>query len=585
MSDFLFSSRRRPPGELARILRRWLGPVSERIAEHEGDWGTLAAARAPHDAEPVLRNERGVTVLVGQPFARVEFLPPGRAAEPERRAALHRLLLDGEAGGWEDRLDGPFAALAVAADGAGTVVTDLFAWVTVFAADPRGAEQPLVIGTHVDAVAEAAGARDDVDPVSAVELIGYLTITYPRTLYPAVRQVAPGSTRGFGPGGWTGGERAYWRPEERVDYASPDEAARALRAALVEDVARAVEGHPSAGVLLSGGEDGRAVLGAVPRGVRVQGFIYGESDNREVRSARRVARAYGASLIFARRPPGHDLRHLEVVAAMVGSQNQFIDVHGYGLHAELGLDRLPVVLGGFSSDALLKGDNVRRWARRRLERGEPPGIRPARPPARPGVRGELLREAAERRTAFRRRLAEMRPASADEWSYIYPFSMRKYAAVLHGNRRLFATHEPFMCNAVVRLAASVPQVWKVDRALFSRAVRPLLARSWYVPHTRNRLPYFPHAVNAAARPLLGLARGARALLTGAAGAPQESWPVWDELVRTPEMEEKERAHPFTDSPLRTVLSEDDPRVTARWPGLGRLAALQLAYLTGAGPAR
>ncbi|HEX6373127.1 MAG TPA: asparagine synthase-related protein [Longimicrobium sp.] len=582
MSDFLFSSAPRPPGELRRILERRLGHVVASVQEYAGGWGTLAVARAAHDPAAVMDDERGITVLLGEPFLRMDSIPAGPAADADRRAALHRLLLSGEEHGWADRLDGPFAALAIdPARGTGSLITDLFAWVTVFAAEAGGEQgASLVLGTHVDAVAEAAGALGDVDPVSAVELMGYLTIAYPRTLYRTVRQVEPGSVRPFGAGGWTGEARAYWRPEERTAFASPAEAADALRGALVDDVRLAVEGHARVGMLLSGGEDARAVLGAIPREVRVDTFVYGEADNREIRSARRVARAYGASVTFARRPPGHDLAHFEEVAAMVGSQNEFIDVHGYGFHASLGMDRFPVMLGGYSSDALLKGDNVRRWARRRLERGQAPGIRPARPPVLAGVRDELLAQAGARRTAFRGWMAELRPESADEWSFIYPFSMRKYATVFHGNRRLFRSHEPFMSNGVVRLAASVPQAWKLDRALFYRAMRPLLARSWYVPHTRNRLPYFPHPVNAAARPLLGLARGARALLTGTWNAGQESWPRWDDLVRIPLMHEKAAAHPIADSPLRTVFAADDPgAAVAGWPGLSQLVALQLAYLT------
>lgn len=581
MSDFVFSSRPCPPGELTRILHHWLAPVAAEVAEFTGAWGTLAVARAAHEPEPVMEDARGITVIAGEPFARVDSIPAGSAVDAERRAAVHRLLLDGDAGGWDDWLDGPFAALAIDTEaGTGSIVTDLFAWLTVFAAEPRVADSGLVIGTHVDAVAEAAGARGEIDPVSAVQLMGYLAISYPHTLYPAVRQAAPGSVRRFGAEGWIDGGRSYWRPEERTEYASLDEAAEALRAALIDDVRLAVAGHERAGVLLSGGEDARAVMGAIPRDTRVEAFIYGEADNREIRSARRVARAYGASLRVALRPPGHDVEHFEAVSTMIGTQHEFIDVHGYGFHASLGLDRFPVVLGGYSSDALLKGDNVRRWARRRLAAGEAPGIRPAAPPALPGVRDELLREAAERRTALRRWVAEIRPASADEWSYVYPFSMRKYAAVFHGNRRLFRSHEPFMSNAVVRVAASVPQAWKLDRALFFRAMRPLLARSWYVPHTRNRLPYFPHAVNTVARPLLGMARAARALATGTLRSPQESWPVWDDLVRIPLMAEKVHAHPLQETPVGAVFAADDPaRAVAAWPGLNQLAALQLAFLT------
>jgi hypothetical protein len=159
--------------------------------------------------------------------------------------------------------------------------------------------------------------------------------------------------------------------------------------------------------------------------------------------------------------------------------------------------------------------------------------------------------------------------------------MRKYAANHHGNRRMFRAHEPFMSNAVVKLAAAVPQRWKLHRRLFHRAVRPLLQPSWWVPHSRNRMPYFPAPVNAVARPLLGLVRDVRALATGTMKANQESWPVWEDLVRTPEMGAKTREHPLSDSPLRELFDADDPEAAMRdgWKPLRRLAALQLAYLT------
>lgn len=576
MSDFLFSARRRAPGELRGILHGWLGAVSAEIVEHAGHWGTLAVARAPHDPDPVWRDDGSISVLVGEPFARAAG-SAGRAVEAGRRRAVHQALIEGAPAGWEDRLDGQFAMIAIhTASGAGTVLTDLFAWIPLFAAERPG----LVVGTHVDAVAEAAVARGDIDPVSAVEMMGWFTIAHPRTLYPAVTQLSPGSTRRFGAEGWTTPERVYWQPVERNPFPSIDDAADALRAALVADVELAVAGHPRVGMLLSGGEDSRAVLGAVPGGVKVQGFIYTDADNREVRSARRVARAYGASLRWERRPPLHDLAHLETVAAMVGSQNEFIDVHNYALHRSMGIDRLPVVLGGFSSDALLKADKLTGASRRRVLRGEPPGIRPAEPPPLPGIRPDLLRAAADRRDAFRRRLAEIRPESAEEWSSIYPFTMRTYAAGFHGNRRLFRSHEPFQSNPVVRLAAAVPQTWKIERRLFHRAVRPLLAPSWWVPHSRNRMPYFPAPVNAVARPLLGLARDVRALATGTLRANQESWPVWDELVRAPEMDAKTRAHPIADSPLAGLFDAPDPEAAMRdgWKPLRRLAALQLACL-------
>jgi hypothetical protein len=579
VSDFLFCSRPRPPGELKAVLHRWLGPVTAEVDEYAGAWGTLAVARAPHDPPPVVQDHQGITVLIGEPFADFPPLPKGPAVDAGRRQALHQRLMAAGDEEWEDLLDGPFAALSMdSSTGHGAVVTDLFAWITVFQANSR--DGGLVTGTHADAVAQAAGALGEIDPVSAVESMGYYAITYPRTLYPAVRQARPGCVHRFSADEWAG-EHVYWRPVEQTGFGSLDEAAAALRSALVDDVALAVQGRSEAGLLLSGGEDARAVLGAVPRGVPVRAFIYAEAERREVRAARRVARAYGVPLTFAPRPPGHDLLHMETVAAMVGTQNEFVDVHGYGLHASLGLDRLPVVLGGFSSDALLKADNVPPKASKRVRGGGEAGFRTLRPPGLPGVRPELLAEAMARRDAYRRSLAELRPESADEWSFIYPFSMRKYAANLHGNRRLWRSHEPFMSNRVVRIAAAVPQSWKVGRQLFHHAMRPLLARSWHVPHTRNRLPYFPPALNAAVRPLLGAARFLRALATGELRANHESWPVWAELVQTGWMNDAEARHPAAESPIAAVFAPGTDATAARmdWPPLSRLALLQLAFLT------
>lgn len=582
MSDFLFSTRPRPAGVLRDALDRYLGHVAG-ITELHGPWGALAVARGPHDPAPVMRDGGVISVLVGEPLARPVSGAAGPAAAGENRARLHALLLaDGETA-WEDRLDGPFAALAVDTErGGGVVLTDLFAWVPVFAA---AAGEGLVLGTHPDAVARVAGA--EVDPVSAAELVAHLTLTWPHTLYAGVEQVPPGSERPFAAGGWSGAGRAYWRPAERDDaYPSIHAAAEALRAALVEDVRLALRDTPEAGLLLSGGEDSRAVLGAVPPGTRVTGFTYADGENREVRSARRVARAYGAGFVFGRRAPDHYPRGLEPVSRMVGSHNEYIDAHGYGFHASLGIADLPVVLGGLSSDALLKADNVPASRHGEVLRG---GVVPLGPtPLREmeGMRTDLLREAADRRDAFRAELARLRPASADEWSRIYPFTMRKYAANHHGNRRLFRAHEPFMGNPVVRLAASVPQRWKLGRRLFHLAVAPLLRPSWYVPHTRNRFPSLGAGANAVARPLLGLARDARALATGAWKANQESWPLWDDLVRSPAMADAEARIPLAPSALAEILDTGDEgrmrEMMRTWGPRQRLTALQVAYLTGGG---
>jgi hypothetical protein len=542
--------------------------------EHHGAWGSLAVVLAAHDGEVVVEDERSISVLVGLPIARIAPHAPGLAARGPRRRAVHELLGSGPALAWHERLDSGFAALRVDSQrGGGMVVTDIASFVPVFFADDDG----VVLGTHPDAVARAAGRHRDIDEVSAADLLLNFSSTYPHTLFRGVEQFPPATARSFDKGGaWMDDAHSYWRPTEDNPYAGRADAATALREALVENLRESCGELPVAGILLSGGEDARAVLGAIPQGPEVRAFVYADWENREVRVARDAARAYGAELTFGARRPDHYLNGLETVAALLGSGQLFMDVHGYGFHESLGLRELPIVLGGLSSDSFLKGEHA------------PPASAPGAPfpvPDAPELRPDLLQAVAERRTVFRRWLEEFRPTTAQEWEKLYPFTQRKHSANFHGNRRLFASHEPYHSVAIVALAGAVPLRWKQGRALFHQAMKPLFAPSWHVPHSRWRYPYFGRAANLPLTVGLRVARGVRAVLTGEVRARQGPWPKWRSVVESPVMAQKRRAYPVTGSPIAAAFNatreEEVERAVAQWHPLRQLLLLQLAYLTRA----
>lgn len=569
MSDFLFSTTPCPPGRLGRTLRAYLGAVTSEVLERHGPWGSLAVAMAPHDRAMLEEDDRSLSILAGDPLVRAEgSRVPER--DDERMGVLHELLSSRRVVAWEERLDGPFAVLGIERTGRARVVTDLMASIPVFSAGSAGTG--LVLGTHVDAVARAAGVSEEIDPVSVADLFLNMIITFPHTLYPGVRQLSPGAEHVRGPGG-VAEERVYWRPEERNPYRSAGEAAEALREALVDDVRGVCLGEERGGILLSAGEDSRAVLGAVPPEVALTAFTYAESDNREVRIARRVAAAYGAEFVFGKRGPWDYLDNLETVGALLGSQHMFIDAHGYGFHERLGLRDLPFVLGGLSADSHLKGA----YALPRSHRGPPPST------PLPWLRPEVVAAVRERREEFHGWLAGIRPETAGEWFRLWPFSMRKHGANLHGNRRMFRIHEPFHSNALVKLAAAVPQEWKAGRRLFHRAARPLLARAWHLPHAKHRFPYFGRAANIPLGAGLVVARGLVAAATGRVRENQGSWPKWRKVVRSPAMAAKWARYPLVDTPVRAVFgggSEVDlHRAMESWPALRELLALQLSILS------
>ena len=545
LSDFVVTRTRRPPGELSGILQRFVHAVPGTMLEVHGPWGSLALARAPHEPDALHQDDAGITVVVGSPVARFPGLPPRLIHDGPRRRLLHERAMRGEPVAAE--LDGAFAVLSIdTATGAHRLVTDRFAFIPLF----HGSG---VTGTHVDAVARAAGAQDDLDAVSVVDLVANLSCTPPHTMYRGIEQVPAATEDG----------REYWTPAERDSFTRIDDAATALRDGLVEGVHAAIGDASEVGVLLSGGEDSRAVMGALPPHVTAHGFTYADWRSREVRIAQRVATAYGATHEVGLRRPDHYARGFDATAALLGSHHSFIDVHGLGLYDHLGIDRLPLTIGGLSADSLLKRvyaeDEAAPWRSPRLA----------------GIDEALCAAVDERRVAFREQLARVRPQTSKEWLWLWPMALRRHGGNVDGNRRMFRTWEAFHATAVLDVAAAVPAEWKERRRLYRAAARPLLARSRWVPHAEYRYPYFGPVMSAALLPGLALARGVRAVLHGEVRARHRPWPKWRTVANSALMLERERAL-LSASPLADALGIE-PAASTRWYALHRVFFTQLAY--------
>ena len=586
MSDFLFSSGRRADGELRGLLEQFLGATTASLREYHGAWGSLAVAACAHDHDPVVGDPRTISVLLGWPVLHnAPGLPPAPVLDQGRRAAVHRLLAESGATATASDLDGPFAALTIdLSDGSVTALTDRMGFIPLFVSAQSAGPAAVLVGSHVDTVALAAGRQGDIDPVAAADFVVHSSITYPGTLYHGVEQFPPAAERTCNGGAWTGPERVYWRPLEESPFRYLGRAARTLRRSFQTSVRHGCEGRDHVGLLLSGGEDSRSVLGAIPPGVRVDAFIYGDWENREFRIARRVAALYGARLHFGQRAPDHYLGY-EAVAPILGTQHRYTDVHGYGLHDRLGLSELPIVLGGYLSDSLLKA-NYAHAPKRRMVRRATPLAGERSPPTIAnawGVREDLLREVEARRARHLARIREMRPFSAAEWLVLWPFTMRATSANLHGNRRLFRGFEPFMSNGVLEIAAAVPQWWKRERLLFHRAMRPFLARSWNVAHGRSKYPYFGPIANIPLGVGVKWVRWVRDRAAGESGRTQGPWPELGGLVRTQEMYRLRDYLRIPESPLSTIF---DPEIDSSgmdaaqqaWTPEQQLGFLQLVYL-------
>jgi asparagine synthetase B (glutamine-hydrolysing) len=535
MSDVLFSSKPQPSGHLAWCLQSICCTYQPAIHESQGQWGTVAITETHYKGFSPVEDRHHLVLVIGAPaltFLDNRFLGGDDATAGTRRIderwAQGRLECERD-------LSGPFLLLFIDKDARRIwCVTDMMMYIPVYCYSDKAG---VVIGTHVDSVARAARVQDRRDWVSLADFVLGGTVVYPYTSYAGITQFQPAAKYciDLAPDGQTTIHRpsVYWLPYERDAFRSISDAATALRGALEDYVYRITEGMVLVALLISGGEDSRAVAGLLPRRLRRDAHCLTQSYNTEAELADRVANAYGMSFRLTFRTVTHYVDHLPGMATMVGSCNQYIHAHSVGLVEKTGLPTYDAVFGGLLSDSLLKAMEARtlQWGPHRPPlipelplRGETRSRRPH-----PAIfRKEIIDEIARRRLEHAERVWHLRPRSAHEWYALWPMSMRKGLPSMWTNRRLMPIYEPFSASEVLEVAAGVPTRWKLNRRLFCSAVRPFLRPSKWISHADGRLPYFPWWVNELRRMPVHVLRK-RALRRGRMTGYQGPWTDWMEL--------------------------------------------------------
>jgi hypothetical protein len=214
---------------------------------------------------------------------------------------------------------------------------------------------------------------------------------------------------------------------------------------------------------------------------------------------------------------------------------QYSHVHTYGLESTREFLKYQAVFGGFLADTLLKGLFVKkntllnrfplyheRKAHNKKDGHTGRGI----------FDDSTLQSLKHRIDAHIQRVSDnIRNESADEWFGIWPVSMRKGMPNYWGNRRLFPSYEPFLSTSSVKVAAAVPQRWKLNRQLFQKMAAPALYRSKNLLHANGWLPYQSWQVNQVIKPIVRVGRKIQGKLGFSVGN-QGPWNDWSQLVNS-----------------------------------------------------
>jgi asparagine synthetase B (glutamine-hydrolysing) len=559
MSDFLFTSKQQPKGILTNYLKSIHLQDPPDCFEYHGSWGSLGVLYSHYHGFNPYEDERHLLAVIGGPILKFSGAPSFSKTMLQNARTMAILKKWKKSGRiqWDKDLSGPFAIICIdKKSNIAEIVTDMMSFIPVFQATVGNGSESVVMGTHVDTVAEIQGHNEQFDETSLVDFFINKAVTFPYTLYKNVIQISPATTTLIENGILARSiEDRYWLPIDNNQFDSCRDAAHALHCAMNASIQGICRNQEDVAVLLSGGEDSRAVLAAIPNGIKKTGYIFVDSFNREARTAKRIAGIYGAEFVVGYRSITHYLDQIVECSRLVGSQNEFIHVHAYGFHSKFRFKKHGAILGGLKSDTFLKGYYIPHW-QIKIRGSDTLQFKHYLLENEGNIRFyikneilsrknrevfniNILENIVERQLRHLNRVLKFRKTAVAEWFKIWPISQDQDITNFGGHRRLFRNFEPFLDSDVVKLAASIPQEWKTGRNLFQRATKPFFRPSWFVPHAgEGHFPYFSMIPNVPLRLFCIIWREIYGRLKNPSMRYyQGPWPELEDVVKTKRMHE------------------------------------------------
>lgn len=207
------------------------------------------------------------------------------------------------------------------------------------------ADGSIYFGSKLASVLASPKVSRELNESSVFELLSLQMILGSKTIYKHIHVIPPATVLHF-----TDGQlslRKYWqlryRPIERSEKFYITTLAQTLKRA----VKLRTETNSRYGLLLSGGSDSRTVLAATTKDT--QAFTVRETENREVRLARQVARTKGCKHIIIQRPADHYIRIIDKAVELSDCLNASVHAHFINLFDQIRKES-DIILHGFYLD-------------------------------------------------------------------------------------------------------------------------------------------------------------------------------------------------------------------------------------------
>lgn len=526
----MLSTEKFKKNELTKELYSIYSDFTPRVKEYHGEWGSLIITKNHYEGFDPYETEEYLVLVIGGPvlmFRDNNFLKSKNSSEGTKSIFyrwLERKIR------WDEDLSGPFVVIIINKITSEIICfTDLMSFIPVYTYCNG---KSVYLSTHVDVLANISKQAVNIDDVSVIDFILHGTVTYPHTIYKSIFQISPSSEHRVVNKSLE--SKFYWLPNEENMYESINIASVDLIAGLNNYLDRIITNIDNIAQFISGGEDSRLIAALLQKKSR-DAYIILDSFNREGKIANKAAKAYGAKFNLLIRDKNHYINILPSSSDLIGSGSEYKHAHTYGYQEIFG--KYQAVFGGLLADAFLKGSHIKNKEFPKCL-SFIPQIKDINHDVTLVNSSDVfspivLKEIENRRKKHFNYIKQFRQYSCDEWFTLWPASMNPNISNLHINRRLFCSYEPFMSKDVIKVSATVPQKWKLNKRFFQKSTKLYFHKTKWLTHTDGRLPYFPWYVNIFSQSLVRISRRIGRFITRE-NVNQGPWSNWDYILSSSE---------------------------------------------------
>ncbi|MHC4083582.1 MAG: asparagine synthase-related protein [Planctomycetota bacterium] len=449
-----------------------------------------------------------------------------------------------QSSGLFDKLNGTFAIVVANSVGL-TIVTDPLSFIPVYMGKNKRGDI-VSFGTHPDLVAVVSDQATCIDVISVGEFLNMGHTIFPHTMHRNVEELKPGSVhlvtfeedrkvqvRDF----------CYWFPPREAPAGF---SVTELAQELAQSVISAVQDRCCSGkvaVSLSGGLDSRLIMAAVPKEVECIGLTFGNTLNREMKTAQKVAKAYNREWFPLFRDEHFLERSLANMTRLSGCESEWIHAHAGEFEEkirEIGVDTL---FDGNGIDEFLKGYHVKDIVPVKRLRGILPNsyqkinfdyVNNISTFCKSNIREDAIEFMRERRSVFYNNNLDRNRTSMAELLATYPHSQDYFCIE---ERRLLPIRTCGADRRILDFGFKCPATLKLDNQILFMACREIYAKGCRIPSANDGVrPCSGHLSRLAQRGIRKLQDGTINLLEkfGKESKVQYSWhdyqEYWDNSV-------------------------------------------------------